>query len=267
MSGGIDLDIALATYTNDYLYGSREVKLTADHPVMKYISTLAFADRLYNSKGIKFIPYEEWVSTLKAAGVKRLRMIFGIWGDSDVWTQAFVGGGAARSLEAQKGDKSDFYIAKWEFLQEKSSWIVKYYMSGQDSKMVWGKDYGGRSIEEMNRILRGALEEGIDFVESLETQGIGALDWCKELFRKSVLCLRSDEMMKDPPPYYRELAPDGFLSLEAAQILQCCQVSFVFGGMGTWNDVPFGNDIRYREVTEHLYNAIISGFTCAVNSR
>jgi hypothetical protein len=68
--------------------------------------------------------------------------------------------------------------------------------------------------------------------------------------------------------YHRNLAPIGLLSDQAARTLDACQASWVFGGMGSWNDLGFdGEDQRlYERGSERLFRAINAAIAAATNT-
>jgi hypothetical protein len=68
--------------------------------------------------------------------------------------------------------------------------------------------------------------------------------------------------------YHRDLAPDGILTDEAARILDACQHAWVFGGMGSWNDLAFdGDDGRvYAEVSGRLFRLLNQAVPAAANN-
>ena len=61
--------------------------------------------------------------------------------------------------------------------------------------------------------------------------------------------------------------PDDCYSLEAKQILVCADIAWVFGGMGSWNDVVHVDDYDlYRRLTGNLYDTICKSLAAAINS-
>lgn len=65
-----------------------------------------------------------------------------------------------------------------------------------------------------------------------------------------------------------ELSPPGFLSPESVRLLELCIVSWVFGGMGTWNDFAFNIRERhelYQSLSSWLFFAVCDGFCAATN--
>ena len=66
--------------------------------------------------------------------------------------------------------------------------------------------------------------------------------------------------------YYKDLVPMCYKEIE--YILDACQSAWVFGGMGSWNDLYFKDASvcqEYEMVSENLYNSIISAIVQSVN--
>jgi hypothetical protein len=63
------------------------------------------------------------------------------------------------------------------------------------------------------------------------------------------------------------LPPRGF-SESARRLLATAARSWVFGGMGTWNDLTFdgSEEEAYEEVSAELYDAVLGAFVAAANS-
>jgi hypothetical protein len=69
-------------------------------------------------------------------------------------------------------------------------------------------------------------------------------------------------------PYHPDLAPQPPVSTAAARTLASAAKSWVFGGMGSWNDVwvsdPAANE-RLQEVSRTLYRTMLTAFVAATN--
>ena len=68
--------------------------------------------------------------------------------------------------------------------------------------------------------------------------------------------------------YHSDFAPTSDISLEAKQLLAAAQVAWVFGGMGSWNDMGFeGQDQKeYVQISHELYSLLNQVICSAVNS-
>ena len=68
--------------------------------------------------------------------------------------------------------------------------------------------------------------------------------------------------------YHSDLAPSSDLPLEARQLLGAAQLAWVFGGMGSWNDLGFeGPDQQdSNQLSDRLFALLNEAICCAVNS-
>src|SRR5262249_11009929 len=71
-----------------------------------------------------------------------------------------------------------------------------------------------------------------------------------------------------PHGYHRDLSPGGVLDATATATLDACQSAWVFGGMGSWNDLGFdGQDQEeYERLSESLFQVVILAITTATNT-
>lgn len=67
--------------------------------------------------------------------------------------------------------------------------------------------------------------------------------------------------------YHKDLYVPGSLCKSAEAMLDAAQSAWVFGGMGSWNDMGFdGQEQReYESVSEELFNAVNRALCVAVN--
>ncbi len=65
------------------------------------------------------------------------------------------------------------------------------------------------------------------------------------------------------------MVPAAGYSLDARQLLAMASRAWVFGGMGSWNDIGFTDAARneeYRRVSQELYRAVTDAIRDAANS-
>ncbi|MGY6499848.1 MAG: hypothetical protein ACXIVQ_02975 [Acidimicrobiales bacterium] len=70
-------------------------------------------------------------------------------------------------------------------------------------------------------------------------------------------------------PYHPDMMPAVGYSIEARRLLSMATRAWVFGGMGSWNDVGFSDretHERYRAISERLYRAVIDAVRDAANA-
>jgi hypothetical protein len=68
--------------------------------------------------------------------------------------------------------------------------------------------------------------------------------------------------------YHSDLAPTPIMPLEAKQLLASAQAAWVFGGMGSWNDLGFdGNDQQeYTALSDELFLLLNQAIGATVNT-
>lgn len=70
------------------------------------------------------------------------------------------------------------------------------------------------------------------------------------------------------PPDPAELLPDDGYSAEARRLLAAARSAYVFGGMGSWNDLGFEGAVqeRYDRLSRDLFGTVLIAIASAVNS-
>jgi len=68
--------------------------------------------------------------------------------------------------------------------------------------------------------------------------------------------------------YHADMIPEGLLPLAYLQLFSCAARAWVFGGMGSWNDVCFEGDEQtgYRHLSDSLFSAIVDGLVLSTNA-
>jgi hypothetical protein len=81
-------------------------------------------------------------------------------------------------------------------------------------------------------------------------------------FAKAMMALDCE---LDSAGYHRDLSPVPLPDASAA-ILNAAQHAWVFGGMGSWNDICFDGEESnaYEQVSEQLYQALIRAIPAAL---
>jgi len=91
-------------------------------------------------------------------------------------------------------------------------------------------------------------------------------DWFTKCFDDALDTLASKGSSRHG--YHQDIAPKGFLTSESAMLLDACQKAWVFGGMGSWNDLGFeGEDQKtYERVSERLFQTVNAAIEQAATS-
>ncbi len=68
--------------------------------------------------------------------------------------------------------------------------------------------------------------------------------------------------------YHQDLAPDGCLPPLAMRLLDACQSAWVFGGMGSWNDMAFDGEVQveYDRTSKQLFLILNEVIQAAANA-
>jgi hypothetical protein len=71
-----------------------------------------------------------------------------------------------------------------------------------------------------------------------------------------------------PKSYHQDLQVEGYIPSRAVTLLDTLQTAWVFGGMGSWNDMSFQgpDEPEYNSVTDQLWDALQDATMAAANS-
>ena len=180
----------------------------------------------------------------------------------DYLMAGFVDRGGIWYIEAiYKDDKKGFWVGDWKTKGTESShddkiWIVRY-----NQVSLKNKPGTAININELFKKLGEVLKEIADFAISNKNE------YYANVFLKSL------DILKSPNPEPNEYYPDMFLSegysLTAKQLFFASCTAWVFGGMGTWNDIGYNTTEagkRHAELSEKLFELITKGIVVSVNS-
>jgi len=211
-----------------------------------------------------------WCDSLRKDGVRSLQMIYrssnderrpGRLGAPDRMLVGFVGGGGRWLIEAETPRGFDLWEAKWELGDNKRAdqkiWRVTYGriatgLSASQSRVFNLDDLRNRLIKNLTALGEFARTHNLsDFANAFDS-GIQQLS------------------AQDPRNnmYPKDLPPVGSLPLAAAQLLGASEAAWVFGGMGSWNDLTFqgGDQTKYDELSEELYQLLNAAIVSAANA-
>jgi hypothetical protein len=276
VQGTIAQIIALTTYGNAFLSGSPRFEPHAFFPAnstFSFCEHVRFVELKPKKDGREESAYAsdppEWFGRLKRDGVTGLRMVYGsskgaMLGDkiiSDRMLVGFVGGGGRWLIEAMKPEGSDFWEGRWEVgdreREDRKIWRVDY---GRVAKNQPATDPPAMDAEALKSRFAATLEAIGNFARKQKMEGFA------KAFEAGLAQLNSGNPGKGV--YHDDLAPDRALPLYAAQLLEAAQASWVFGGMGSWNDVIFdGEDqVLYERLSEDLYQLLNAAIVTAANA-
>ena len=276
MLGTVAQVIALTTYGNAILQDAHSISGPAFYPLN---STFQFCEyvRFVDVAGSEDSRQEKawtadpiaWFDRLGKEKVYALRLQHSSQGGKTVGSHhvpdrmlaGFVGGGGRWLVEAIGPGGSDYWEARWEVGER-----------GRTDRKIWRVTYG--------RIARGQVTQASDpeDLENLKRELDRTLAEIQSYARShrlesfATVFERSRAQLSSALPgggvYHSDLTTQWQLSLIAQQLLAASQLGWVFGGMGSWNDVgpQDADDTEYQRLSEALFGLLNRTYVAVANT-
>jgi hypothetical protein len=271
VNGTIAQIVAIACHGNAALRGMARPRFFPGNSTCQFCERVAFVEMRRGLLGrveehaVAPTP-DDWFGVLSDAGVLGLRLAYESSVDrplGDRTSAVFIGGGGQWSLATvSPGSRSDVWMARWEVGNQQAPanriWRVTYgKVGGAASRMTSASiDLGPPAAR-----LRRTLSEIALFARTHDCAGFA------DAFEGALGILDAGSG-SGPGLYHDDLAPPGILPIAASTMLAACQKAWVFGGMGSWNDLGFeGEDqAEYERVSEGLFQAVNAAIVAAANT-
>jgi len=269
MNGPLAQFVALTCHANAFLRGRQVPEFFPGNSTCQFCDSVKFFEvsktllRKVRETPVAANP-NAWFEHLRTERVTGIRLICTPQnkpGISDRMSSAFVGGGGTWSMEAlQPRAKSAVWLSRWEVWNqnapERRIWRVSY---GRVSE-ISTRASGDGELESDGKRLRSALAEICAFSEKHDCSGFTAC------FVRAIETLDSGGAKRHG--YHKDLIPNGAASGLATYLLDACQSAWVFGGMGSWNDMSFerAEQTEYDRVSEQLFNILNETIQTAANA-
>lgn len=267
MQGTIAQLLSIAAHGNEYLAERLDESYFPNSSTFKFCKFVKFVD--LQSSGTKWHEREfakdpnAWFKKLNETGVVQLRVRYISTNKeeiSDRMSVAFVGGGGRWLIEAVKPTKSDFWEARWEVGDrddpEQNIWHVKYGRILRNSNQP---EQPLPLAAEVKERLKETLQRISDFAHTNDCSNFG------ECFDRGLKALDEPPIASDKE---YKIFPAGYAPPEYHQLLNACQRAWVFGGMGSWNDMGFNDAAthkEYEDLSDKLFNLINLSLIVASN--
>jgi hypothetical protein len=168
---------------------------------------------------------------------------------------AFAGGGDWH-LQVDYPGNSEVWSAAWHFV-------------GKPGGGHWNVTYAAVPLDEVPRVEKHDLGDvgkqlGQALVEIEQLARANAEESWADVFKAA-----SDELGGPGQSRVSDMLPGEGYSNEAHRLLSAASRAWVFGGMGSWNDLYFsGEEARadYNRLTARLYEAVVTAAIAATNS-
>ena len=262
MTGILAQIITLTSFGNEYLLNGELNDFFPNHSSFEHCRSIQFIankkKNLFSSKSEIIVAenHEFWFELLKKENCKKLRLYFQTSKADDHKSAGFVGGGGNWFIEAVYKNHSDFWISRWEPDRENNAWKVTYIKAVEKKPIINQQN----SIIETKEKLKNILEKITDFAKK-ETSG----NW-SNIFETALNCLENEHPESDF--YHADLIKFENYELQNRQLLMSASKSFVFGGMGSWNDMSFEpkeKEELYNSLSNELYDIMNKSIVYSIN--
>lgn len=264
--------ISLTSYGNEFIRtGKVDENYFPGSTVFQYCNLVDFRDfkkGFFFSKKTESVSAKnplDWFRLLKKEGCVKLRLYYRPAEKNDFGPEyilaGFAGGAGTWLIETNFGGYSHYWQKCWQVTRK----------DAPDNK-IWGVNYARVvqkfspknqqvNVEETKSKLAKTINELIDFCIQRDLK-----IWL-DTFQKA------DKILSDPTPnklyYHQDLLVSKNYSLTAQQLLFAAGTSWVFGGMGWWNDMGFSESKvqeNYLRLSQQLYEQLLQSILATSNS-
>jgi hypothetical protein len=268
MQGHIEQAVELVLRGNAFLRGRPIGSMHAaslTFSICKSVVFVTVAKKLWSTEQVPYAPDPlRWLERLRAEGTLGLRLHHWAGGRppfSDRMAVGFAGGGGGWLVETVKPAASDGWVGEWTLGDAKDPkrriWNVAYVRTLADHARLEPKTVGE---ERLQSEMAEALTAIAGFAERLGEHNFA------QCFRGGLEALSAADPFKRMP--CRDPLVPQMLPAASQQLLTAAQAAWVFGGMGSWNDLyfegPEGTD--YATLTDRLYGLLNQAVVEAVNA-
>lgn len=270
MQGAVAQIVALVVHGNTYFRGAEHAAaFPSDHSTLTFCEFAKFVGLMRSGENWSETPFAQdpasWLEELRRSGVHAIRMIYlpsgqNLSGATDRMRVGFVGGGGRWLLETTGSKGSDYWEGRWEVgdqsRADKKIWRVTY---GRIAANQPPSPHAASDLQSLRQRLTKNLTDIAAFAHHQK------LDGFVNAFEAGLSNLASSSPGADL--YHNDLLT-AEMPLTAAQLLSAAQSSWVFGGMGSWNDLGFDDDDQrtYEDLSEDLYKLLNDSIVSATNS-
>jgi hypothetical protein len=262
--------VALAAHGSAYLTGPAEAQAPELYPsstVFQFTNAVEFQRATWRfgvlpTRTIVAQACAPWFADLRQRGATALRLARGRSVPRNRQLPPYIEAGFSNGLDA--GVVAHFSNGKRELWSGRSA----VTMDQHPERRIWSVQFRGRSTRA--RLTEGPPPDAAQRRLDAALQGAIALvagrmhfnDW-ERIFRGALAQLTASA---PEVPYYVDLLPSKGYGLQSRRLLAAASGAWVFGGMGTWNDVAIDDVESYRAVTAELFEGVMDAVLAATNS-
>jgi hypothetical protein len=205
-------------------------------------------------------PRQRWFGGSTDARSSGLQLRYGGVGEDARMTVGFVGGGGRWLIEdIVEYARCSLWEGHWTLgdrnAPDRKIWEVSYNCLGEGKP---SPAQSGALIPSIRKRMDTVLRE----IETFAREA-GAIQFAN-CFKDAYLALASTDPLEGL--YHSEFREDAGLTLPAKQLLGAIFRGWVFGGMGSWNDGPTGDNARHELLSAQLFDVLTQGTVAVANS-
>jgi len=276
MNGELAFAIALAAYGNAYIASAQEStppELFGTNSTLRHVSSVAFlasdaplqsaADAIRRTEQGRYEDLRAprgtsaWFLGLRRGSASRIQVgRLPTQLDLPEVDAASFSGGIPWTIRVDSPNTFRLWVPRWKHEGGEKPWKIS--VTGFTVPYIPPQAEVG--LIEAAESLRTVLERALEFSTRAK------LDWFPDDFSKALALLRSQT---PEIPYHPDIFPPGGYSLLARQVVASAATAYVFGGMGSFNDLgfnSFGLNTEYKSLLPILYAAVIDALLAAANS-
>ena len=256
---------------NAFLAGDEEsIRNIEESSVFKFSKSMIFTAGRDRSS-VRFRSSEDWFDYIRSEGCRRFNLVFKKF-DGNPRTYKLLGFAGAESWAIQT--KLRNMTLHWHDFEEVGD------RNDPDQK-IWLSALAGFAPPEDK--IPEMLEPHSDLGLAHETIGElypRIIRFCESnsaevwapYFQKGLTALQSDDpfdVKNDDSEFnHNRLFPGWGYSLDALQVFAASASGYLFGGMGSWNDMGFPDEAQrqYESLSTELYRAVTAGIEASTNS-
>lgn len=208
----------------------------------------------------------DWFLSLKYRGVKQVKLHYKSIPNLNMperMSAGFVGGAGIWMVETVLDNKSEFWYSKWQVDEQQRKigsdriWTVIYKKAPIDE--LPSEFY---TVENQREELKPILADLVSLCQEIKES-----NW-KSIFNGAKTVL--DNAKPSVATYLKDMIVDGIYTPEALALMEAADRSYVFGGMGSWNDITSfatkeQEDI-YLDLSDKLYASLNKCILAFANS-
>jgi hypothetical protein len=211
----------------------------------------------------------DWFKHLRDSGVRRLWLASYERTDTKLPSHVAVAfaGFSQWGILAEQEETASWWRGHEELINPPSK--SPHAFTKAKGNRIWRVIYQGSVAGKPGPILPSFAEAREQFLNAV----CGAIEFADiarlEFWRKWLEEARAQFDSTTPQPrFHRDMLPGYGYNLQSRQLLAAASSAWVFGGMGSWNDMSFDGALKqkYDHVTPTLYTAVVQGIVAATNA-